>query len=155
MEEIGLVPGAGVGSGEGAGSGAGDGPGAGAGPGAGTGPGSGPGKGSGAGPGGSGCGRGGTGGAGSCPLVEGKVELTHALETVLGRYSQCLAEGIFRFGRELDPQTAGEDEFVLVLPVNRIGRQAAGEAVVESGTQGIHVCVWSLPAMAGILLPGA
>ena len=58
-------------------------------------------------------------------LIEGKVELAHALETVLGRYSQCLAEGIFRLGRELDPQTAGEDEFVFILPVNGIGRKAA------------------------------
>src|SRR5699024_4478718 len=77
------------------------------------------------------------------PLVEGKVELTHALETILGRDSQCLAEGIFRLGRELDPQTAGEDEFVLVLPVNGIGRKAASEGVVESGPQGVHIGIRS------------
>ena len=55
------------------------------------------------------------------PLVEGKVELTHALETVLGGHCQCFAKRIFRFGRELDPQTAGEDKFVLVLPVDGSG----------------------------------
>ena len=89
------------------------------------------------------------------PLVEGKVELAHALETILGRDSQCLAEGIFRLGRELDPQTAGEDEFVLVLPVNGIGRKAASEGVVESGPQGVHIGIGPLPAMAGILFPGS
>lgn len=48
-----------------------------------------------------------------------------------------------------------EDEFVLVLPVNGIGRKAASEGVVESGPQGVHIGIGPLPAMAGILFPGS